>query len=130
MIDAIDKAPTNTSQAIGSGTGNYAYNLHHDSPAHANTTPSQFPAFCSELQPGLHKAGAVKNGTLGNPAPLGLCGFALTTFIMGCINMGAMDITESNIIVGPAYVYGGLVQLCAGMWYVAPGCRLRVFPCL
>jgi len=31
--------------------------------------------------------------------------------------MGARDITEPNIVVGPAFAYGGLVQLCAGMWY-------------
>ena len=42
--------------------------------------------------------------------------------------MGAMDITQPNVVVGAAYAYGGLVQLCAGMWYVAPGSMLRFSP--
>ena len=53
-----------------------------------------------------------------NPAPLGLSAFALTTFVLGCINMGTRNITEASIVIGPAFGYGGLVQLLAGMWYV------------
>ncbi len=49
---------------------------------------------------------------LPNPAPLGLSAFALTTFVLGCINMGARDIT-APIVVGLAFGYGGLVQLLA-----------------
>ncbi|KAH0551626.1 hypothetical protein GP486_007156, partial [Trichoglossum hirsutum] len=50
-----------------------------------------------------------------NPAPLGLCGFALTTFILSLINMQAHSVTTNNVVVGSAYAYGGLVQLLAGM---------------
>ncbi|KAJ6136283.1 hypothetical protein N7512_001443 [Penicillium capsulatum] len=56
-----------------------------------------------------------------NPAPLGLCAFALTTFVLSAINMGAKDITVPNIVVGLAFGYGGLVQLLAGMWEMAVG---------
>ncbi|GAA5957244.1 hypothetical protein JCM3765_000402 [Sporobolomyces pararoseus] len=48
-----------------------------------------------------------------NPAPLGLCAFALTTFMLG--------VTVPNIVVGPALFYGGFAQLLAGMWEFAVG---------
>lgn len=30
--------------------------------------------------------------------------------------MKVLDISQPSIIIGPALAYGGLVQLCAGMW--------------
>jgi succinate-acetate transporter protein len=48
-----------------------------------------------------------------DPAPLGLAAFALTTFLLS--GHGASFIPDA-IWVGPALFYGGLVQLCAGMW--------------
>ena len=54
-----------------------------------------------------------------NPAPLGLCAFALTTFVLSAINMHARDVTAPNIVVPLAFGYGGFVQLLAGMWYVS-----------
>lgn len=83
--------------------------------AQVNTASTQLPAFGGELQPGLWKL--QKDRNVANPAPLGLFGFALTTFILGCIQMQVRDISQPNIVVGPAMAYGGLVQLCAGMWY-------------
>jgi len=50
-----------------------------------------------------------------NPAPLGLCGFALTTFMLSLINMSTRGVTVPNVVVGPALFYGGLAQLLAGM---------------
>lgn len=85
--------------------------LAHVNPAEANLRP-----FGGEFQPGLYKP--VTERGLGNPAPLGLCAFALTTFVLSAINMGAQDLTAPNIVVGLAFGYGGLVQLLAGMWYV------------
>ena len=58
------------------------------------------------------------NRKFGNPAPLGLSAFALTTFVLSLINVGTRDIAEPNIVVALAFGYGGLVQLLAGMWYV------------
>jgi Predicted membrane protein len=89
--------------------------LEHYGPlAHVNTVESRLPAFAGELQPGLYRTPKLRK--FANPAPLGLSGFALTTFVLGCINMGTRDITEPNMVVGVAYAYGGLVQLLAGMW--------------
>jgi hypothetical protein len=55
---------------------------------------------------------------IANPSPLGLCGFALTTFLLSAINMQTLGVTHPNIIVAGAFAYGGLVQLLAGMWLV------------
>ncbi|PWY86800.1 hypothetical protein BO70DRAFT_378440 [Aspergillus heteromorphus CBS 117.55] len=86
--------------------------------AHVDTAQTQLPAFGGELQPGLWRP---PKRRMANPAPLGLCGFALTTFLLGTINMQTRGITVPNIIVGPAMAYGGLVQLLAGMWEMAAG---------
>jgi succinate-acetate transporter protein len=50
---------------------------------------------------------------IADPAPLGLAGFALTTFILSAHNAGwAPDL----VWLGPALFYGGLAQFLAGMW--------------
>ena len=50
---------------------------------------------------------------IADPAPLGLGGFALTTFVLSAHNAGlAPDI----VWLGLGLFYGGLAQLLAGMW--------------
>ncbi|KAI5239853.1 hypothetical protein E4T43_06557 [Aureobasidium subglaciale] len=82
------------------------------------TDNSYLPAFGGAFQPGLYKA---PKSQIANPAPLGLAGFALTTFLLSIINLGTRGIAEPNIVVGPAIAYGGLIQLLAGMWEMAVG---------
>lgn len=77
------------------------------------TDNSYLPAFGGAFQPGLYKA---PDKQYANPAPLGLAGFALTTFLLSLINLGTKGAATPNIIVGPAFAYGGLIQLLAGMW--------------
>jgi succinate-acetate transporter protein len=48
-----------------------------------------------------------------DPAPLGLAGFALTTFLLSGHNASFIN---DAIWIGPALFYGGLAQFCAGMW--------------
>jgi len=87
--------------------------------AHINTGESvRLPAFGGDFQPGLYKP---PTSNLANPAPLGLSAFALTTFVLSCINLGTRGLAEPNIVVGAAFAYGGLVQLLAGMWEMATG---------
>jgi uncharacterized protein len=50
---------------------------------------------------------------VADPAPLGLAGFALTTFLLSGHNA---TFIPDIIWVGPALFYGGLAQLLAGMW--------------
>ncbi|KAF2770558.1 hypothetical protein EJ03DRAFT_310514 [Teratosphaeria nubilosa] len=76
------------------------------------------PAFGGAAQPGLYKA---PKSNIANPAPLGLAGFALTTFLLSLINLGTKGLAEPNLVIGPAFAYGGLVQLLAGMWEIAAG---------
>ncbi|RAL14169.1 acetate uptake transporter family protein [Aspergillus homomorphus CBS 101889] len=87
--------------------------------AHVNTAGTYLPAFAGELQPGLYKP--VIERKIANPAPLGLAGFALTTFVLGCVNMQTRGITQPSMVVPLAFAYGGLVQLLAGMWEMAAG---------
>lgn len=84
--------------------------------SHVNPNEASLRPFGGEFQPGLYRP--VQGRKFANPAPLGLSAFALTTFVLSAINMGARDITEPNIVIGLAFGYGGLVQLLAGMWYV------------
>lgn len=84
--------------------------------ARVKTSGTLYPPFAGEFQPGTFRPGPVEQRKIGNPAPLGLCGFAMTTFVLGCINMKARGITEPYMVVGPAFAYGGLVQLLSGMW--------------
>lgn len=84
--------------------------------AHANTGDSaRLPAFSGYLQPGLYKP---PKSNIANPAPLGLCAFALTTFLLSLINFHTHSVTTPSIVIAAAFGYGGLVQLLAGMWYV------------
>jgi len=48
-----------------------------------------------------------------DPAPLGLAGFALTTFLLSGHNASFIN---DAIWIGPALFYGGTAQLLAGMW--------------
>lgn len=54
-----------------------------------------------------------------NPSPLGLSAFAVTTFVLSCVNMHVRGETAPHIAVSLAFGYGGLVQLLAGMWYAS-----------
>lgn len=53
-----------------------------------------------------------------NPAPLGLCAFALTTFVLSAANAHLLSGGPEavKIVIGLALFYGGLAQLLAGMW--------------
>ena len=56
---------------------------------------------------------AAESHAVADPAPLGLAGFALTTFLLSGHNASFIP---DVIWIGPALFYGGLVQLLAGMW--------------
>jgi succinate-acetate transporter protein len=58
---------------------------------------------------------------LADPAPLGLAGFAMTTFFLSVVNTGILPKTVEGVVLGLAAFYGGLAQLAAGMWEFAKG---------
>ncbi|GAA3765820.1 GPR1/FUN34/YaaH family transporter [Microbacterium kribbense] len=55
----------------------------------------------------------------GDPAGLGLAGFAMTTFVLSCYNAGWFAAAGSGVVLGLALFYGGIAQLAAGMWEFA-----------
>ena len=55
---------------------------------------------------------------IANPAPLGLSAFALTTFVLSCSNAGFIFPqvgAGGDVVIGLALIYGGLMQLVAGI---------------
>jgi hypothetical protein len=53
---------------------------------------------------------------VADPAPLGLAGFALTTFVLSMFNSGLVSDAGEPVVLGLALAYGGVAQLLAGMW--------------
>jgi succinate-acetate transporter protein len=53
---------------------------------------------------------------IADPAPLGLAGFALTTFLLSVVNAHWAGTSSGSAWLGYAFAYGGLCQLLAGMW--------------
>lgn len=50
-----------------------------------------------------------------NPAPLGLAGFAFTTWMLSMINVGWYPATDMGLVLALAFSYGGLAQIVAGI---------------
>jgi succinate-acetate transporter protein len=56
-----------------------------------------------------------------NPAPLGLAAFAMTTFVLSMFNANLVSEKGVPVVLGLALVYGGIVQVLAGMWEFRTG---------
>ncbi|HYX78718.1 MAG TPA: acetate uptake transporter [Solirubrobacterales bacterium] len=56
-----------------------------------------------------------------DPAPLGLAGFAMTTFVLSMFNAKLVGSAGEPVVLGLALAYGGLAQLLAGMWEFRTG---------
>ncbi|MDQ2845337.1 MAG: acetate uptake transporter [Actinomycetota bacterium] len=56
-----------------------------------------------------------------DPGPLGLAGFAATTFFLSVVNTGMLPASVETGVLGLAFFYGGIVQVLAGMWEFAKG---------
>ncbi|MGH2858205.1 MAG: acetate uptake transporter [Solirubrobacteraceae bacterium] len=54
-----------------------------------------------------------------DPVPVGIAGFALTTFILGLVNANAISGSGVYVVLSVAGAYGGMVQLLAGLWAFA-----------
>lgn len=52
---------------------------------------------------------------LGNPGPLGLAGFASTTWLLSMINAGWFDAKSVGLVLAMAMAYGGTAQLVDGV---------------
>ncbi len=59
--------------------------------------------------------------TPADPGPLGLAGFAMTTFVLSMYNADLINAGGLLVVLSLAFAYGGLVQLLAGMWEFRTG---------
>ena len=58
---------------------------------------------------------------IADPGPLGLAGFAMTTFVLSMFNAKLVGSGGEPIVYGLALAYGGLAQVLAGMWEFRTG---------
>ncbi|TNY24244.1 GPR1/FUN34/yaaH family-domain-containing protein [Rhodotorula diobovata] len=133
---STSSSPVHRGTDLEKASGHTHHGAEHAHSGHVGTS-SASPAYMSQdggapfdvrnITPGGHPldrsqpAFPTYHRKFANPAPLGLCGFALTTFMLSLINMSARGVTVPNVVVGPALFYGGLAQLLAGMWEFASG---------
>lgn len=54
-------------------------------------------------------------GKLSNPAPLGLAGFAFTTWMLSMINAGWYSADAMGLVLALAFAFGGTAQMIAGV---------------
>ena len=66
-------------------------------------------------------SGGGSSWTPANPAPLGLAGFAMTTFVLSMVNANIVNPEGTAGVLGLALAYGGIAQLLAGMWEFRTG---------
>ena len=59
--------------------------------------------------------------SIADPGPLGLAGFAMTTFVLSTFNTNVLSPSLEAAVLPLALFYGGLVQLLAGMWEFRKG---------
>ena len=59
---------------------------------------------------------------LANPGPVGLCGFALTTWLLSLINGGFFTAPEGvGLVLGMVLAFGGIAQVIADMFEFKKG---------
>ena len=59
--------------------------------------------------------------SIADPGPLGLAGFAMTTFVLSTFNTNVLNSSMEAAVLPLALFYGGLAQLLAGMWEFRKG---------
>ncbi|MDE2580128.1 MAG: acetate uptake transporter [Rhodospirillales bacterium] len=58
---------------------------------------------------------------LANPAPLGLTGFALTTWMLSMVNAGLLPGAAVPMVLASAFAFGGTAQFFAGLMEMPRG---------
>ena len=72
-------------------------------------------------EPTLGAAQVREGWTPADPGPLGLAGFALTTFVLSMFNADLVSKAGEPVVLGLALGYGGIAQILAGMWEFRTG---------
>lgn len=65
---------------------------------------------------GADGRGAPEINLVADPAPLGLGGFAATTFLLSLVNAGVLGAEVEPVVFPLALLYGGIAQILAGLW--------------
>jgi succinate-acetate transporter protein len=76
--------------------------------------PATGPGVVAEAQP-------LRQSLIANPVPVGVAGFALTTFTLGLYTSGQFHAQGMLVVLPLAVFYGGLVQMVAGFFALARG---------
>jgi succinate-acetate transporter protein len=73
------------------------------------------PASAIDFDPEPHKR---LFRQFANPAPLGLCGFALTTFVLSLTNVHARSVAVPNIVIGLGITFlMAFSNISFGIWW-------------
>jgi len=71
--------------------------------------------------PKADPVGTAPQPMIGDPGPLGLAGFAMTTFVLSVFNTNILSASLEGTVLPLAIFYGGGAQLLAGMWEFRKG---------
>ena len=71
--------------------------------------------------PSPSRGASLWGSSIADPGPLGLAGFAGTTFFLSVVNTNMLGTSVQDTVLGLALFYGGLAQLLAGMWEFVKG---------
>jgi succinate-acetate transporter protein len=89
----------------------------------ASTGPGAGGAREADIAPApTAEAGARAAGwSPADPGPLGLAAFAMTTFVLSMYNADLVNPAGTGVVLPLALIYGGVVQILAGMWEFRTG---------
>lgn len=82
---------------------------------------ARVPAREADVAPAPETAGRSGSWIPADPGPLGLAGFAGTTFVLSMFNANLVSSKGELVVLGLAFAYGGIAQLLAGMWEFRTG---------
>ena len=75
----------------------------------------------ADIAPAVEPVGRSVGWTPADPGPLGLAAFAMTTFLLSMYNSALINHGGAAVVLPIALVYGGIVQILAGMWEFRTG---------
>jgi hypothetical protein len=83
--------------------------------------PVETPASAAANEPDILTSrtttvSALVSSPIADPGPLGLAGFAMTTVLLSLVNAKIIGGSALNAVLPLALLYGGAIQLLAGMW--------------
>ena len=75
----------------------------------------------ADIAPAVEPVGRSVGWRPADPGPLGLAAFAMTTFVLSMYNANLINPAGRGVVLPLALIYGGIVQILAGMWEFRTG---------